>query len=55
MVVVMAPDTIEELTQADLSDLRECISNRWVFSDESQPEQFPWYESLDWADSDRTG
>jgi hypothetical protein len=43
-------DTIEELTPADLGDLRECISNRWVFSDESRPARLPWYESLDWAD-----
>ena len=43
-------DAIEELTQEDLGDLRECISNRWVFSDESRPERLPWYESLDWTD-----
>ena len=51
MVVMMAgQDAIEELTQEDLGDLRECISNRWVFSDESRPERLPWHESLDWAD-----
>ena len=50
-VAIMAgQDTTEELTPADLGDLRECISNRWVFSDESRPERIPWHESLDWAD-----
>jgi hypothetical protein len=38
MLAVMAPqDTIEELSHGDLADLRECISNRWVSSDGSQP------------------
>jgi hypothetical protein len=51
MVVVMAgQDAIEELTPADLGDLRECISNRWVFSDESRPLRLPWHENLAWAD-----
>jgi hypothetical protein len=40
----------EELTQEDLGDLRECISKRWVFSDQPRPERLPWHESLDWAD-----
>jgi hypothetical protein len=34
MVAMMAgQDTIEELTPADLGDLRECIEQRLVFSD----------------------
>jgi len=46
MVAVMAPqDTIEELSHGDLADLQECILNRWVFTDESRPEQLHWYES----------
>jgi hypothetical protein len=40
----------EELTQADLGDLKECISNRWVFSDEPRPLRLPWHENLAWAD-----
>jgi hypothetical protein len=41
MVAMMAQEAIEKLTQEDLGDLRECISNRWVFSDESRPERLP--------------
>ena len=50
MVTMMAQDTIEELTPADLGDLRECIEHRLVFSDQPRPERLPWHESLDWAD-----
>jgi hypothetical protein len=47
---VASETIVEELTHEDLGDLRECISNRWVFSDESRPQQLPWYESLEWAE-----
>jgi len=51
MVTMMAgQDTIEELTPADLGDLRECIEQRLVFSDQSRPVRLPWYESLDWCE-----
>ena len=40
----------EELTQADLADLPEYISNRWVFSDSPRRERLSWHENLDWAD-----
>ena len=43
-------NAIEELTPADLGDLRECIEQRLVFSDQPRLERLPWYESLDWAD-----
>jgi hypothetical protein len=47
MVAMMAQEAIEELTPADLGDLRECIEQRLVFSDQSRPVRLPWYESLD--------
>jgi hypothetical protein len=50
MVAMMAQEAIEELTAADLSDLRECIEQRLVFSDEPRPGRLSWHESLDWAD-----
>jgi hypothetical protein len=51
MVAMMAgQNAIEELTPADLGDLRECIEQRLVFSDQPRLERLPWYESLDWAD-----
>jgi hypothetical protein len=40
-------DTIEELTPADLGDLRECIEQRLVFSDQSRPVRLLWYELLE--------
>jgi hypothetical protein len=48
--VMVGPDRSEELTQEDLGDLRECIEQRLVFSDQSRPVRLPWYESLDWAE-----
>jgi hypothetical protein len=48
--MMASPDTIEELRPADLGDLRECIEQRLVFSDQSRHVRLPWYESLDWAD-----
>ncbi len=51
MVAMMAgQETIEELTPADLGDLRECIEQRLVFSDQSRPVRLWWYESLDWCE-----
>jgi hypothetical protein len=50
MVTMMAQDTIEELTREDLGDLRECIEQRLVFSDQSRPVRLPWYESLEWCE-----
>ena len=51
MVAMMAgQDAIEELTQADLGDLRECIEQRLVFSDQSRPMRLWWYESLEWCE-----
>ena len=47
MVAMMAQEAIEELTPADPGDLRECIEQRLVFSDQSRPVRLPWYESLD--------
>jgi hypothetical protein len=51
MVAMMASqNAIEELTQEDLGDLRECIEARLVFSDQSRHERLPWHDNLDWAD-----
>jgi hypothetical protein len=51
MVAMMAgQDTIEELTPADLGDLRECSEQRLVFSDQSRPMRLWWYESLEWRE-----
>ena len=41
-------EAIEELTREDLGDLRECISEGLVFSDE-RPVRLSWHESLEWA------
>jgi hypothetical protein len=50
-VAMMAgQDAIEELTHGDLADLRECIEQRLVFSDQSRPVRLPWYESLEWCE-----
>ena len=51
MVAMMAgQDTIEQLTPEDLGDLRECIEQRLVFSDQSRPMRLWWYESLEWCE-----
>jgi hypothetical protein len=42
-------EAIEELTREDLGDLRECISEGLVFSDE-RPVRLSWHESLEWCE-----
>jgi hypothetical protein len=48
--MMVGQNAIEELTHGDLADLRECIEQHLVFSDQSRPLRLPWHESLDWAD-----
>ena len=50
MVAMMAQEALEELTQEDLGDLRECIEQRMVFSDQPRPMRLWWYESLEWCE-----
>jgi hypothetical protein len=50
MVASDGANAIEELTPADLGDLRECIERRLVFSDQSRPMRLWWYESLEWCE-----
>jgi hypothetical protein len=50
MVTMMAGEDIEELSREDVSDLGECVWNRWVFTDEPRRERLSWHENLDWTD-----